>query len=72
MSYSLHPSIDNGLQAGDPNFAGGKLYCHCSSDKVEVEIKGNVLHNHACGVSLSPISHNTVRSGNHHLHEDYI
>ncbi|KAF3024161.1 hypothetical protein G7054_g2688 [Neopestalotiopsis clavispora] len=51
MSYSLHPSIDNGLKKGDPNFAGGKLYCHCSSDKVEVEIKGNVLHNHACGCS---------------------
>lgn len=62
MSYSLHPSIDNGLKKGDPNFAGGKLYCHCSSDKVEVEIKGNVLHNHACGVSLrSKREENTTR-----------
>ncbi len=48
---SLHPSIDNGFQKGTPNFAGGKLHCHCATDKVEVTITGDVVHNHACGCS---------------------
>jgi S-(hydroxymethyl)glutathione synthase len=43
--------IDNGVTKGDPNFSGGKLYCHCSSDPVEVTLSTNVLHNHACGCS---------------------
>ncbi|KAK9424829.1 putative glutathione-dependent formaldehyde-activating enzyme [Seiridium unicorne] len=51
MAISLHPAIDSGIKAGDPNFAGGKLHCHCTSNKVEVTINGNVLHNHACGCS---------------------
>ncbi|KAI1848164.1 hypothetical protein JX265_011790 [Neoarthrinium moseri] len=51
MSYSLHPAIDNGIKAGQSDFPGGKLTCHCSSDKVEITIEGNVLHNHACGCS---------------------
>jgi len=48
---SIHPSVDNGIKKGDPNFAGGKLYCHCPSNKVEVTLGSNVLHNHACGCS---------------------
>ena len=48
---SLHPLIDNGLSKGTSGFAGGKLHCHCSSDKVEVTITGDVAHNHACGCS---------------------
>ena len=48
---SLHPMIDNGLQKGTGGFAGGKLHCHCPSDKVEVTITGDVAHNHACGCS---------------------
>jgi len=51
MVSSLHPLIDNGLTKGSPNFAGGKLHCLCPQNKVEVTIKGNVLHNHACGCS---------------------
>ena len=51
MAPALHPSIDNGITKGDPNFAGGKLHCHCKSSPVEVTIKGDVLHNHACGCS---------------------
>jgi len=51
MAPSLHPLIDNGLTKGSDNFAGGKLHCHCSSNPVEVTLKGNVLHNHACGCS---------------------
>ena len=48
---SLHPMIDKGLQKGSGSFPGGKLHCHCASDKVEVTIKGDVAHNHACGCS---------------------
>jgi len=51
MAPSLHPLIDNGITKGKDDFPGGKLHCHCSSNKVEVTIKGNVLHNHACGCS---------------------
>ncbi|KAJ9293378.1 hypothetical protein DTO271G3_7874 [Paecilomyces variotii] len=51
MALHLHPLIDNGITKGDPNFSGGKLYCHCPSDKVEVTLGGNVAHNHACGCS---------------------
>jgi S-(hydroxymethyl)glutathione synthase len=48
---SIHPTIDNGIQKGDANKSGGKLYCHCSSNKVEVTLGGQVAHNHACGCS---------------------
>ena len=48
---SIHPAIDNGIKKGDPNFSGGKLYCHCPTKKVEVTLAGNVAHNHACGCS---------------------
>jgi S-(hydroxymethyl)glutathione synthase len=51
MAISLHPALDNGIQAGEANFPGGKLHCHCKSNPVEVTIKGDVLHNHACGCS---------------------
>ena len=47
----LHPMIDRGFQKGTGIIAGGKLYCQCPSDKVEVTIKGDVAHNHACGCS---------------------
>jgi S-(hydroxymethyl)glutathione synthase len=47
MALSLHPSIDNGLGAKD--FAGGTLVCKCSSNQVNVALKGNVAFNHACG-----------------------
>ncbi|KAI1096502.1 putative glutathione-dependent formaldehyde-activating enzyme [Rostrohypoxylon terebratum] len=48
---SLHPLLDNGITKGDPNFAGGKLYCKCASAPVEVTLSSNVAHNHACGCS---------------------
>ncbi|KAK7744443.1 hypothetical protein SLS53_003327 [Cytospora paraplurivora] len=51
MSPTLHPLIDNGVTKGDPNFPGGKLYCHCASNPVEVTLASNVAHNHACGCS---------------------
>lgn len=52
MAPFLHPLLDNGFTKGSDSFSGGKLHCHCASDKVEVIITGNVLHNHACGCSL--------------------
>jgi S-(hydroxymethyl)glutathione synthase len=48
-TMSLHPAIDQGLKPGAANFAGGKLHCHCSSNPVEVTIKGQTAHNHVCG-----------------------
>ncbi len=48
---NLHPAINNGLRAGESNFDGATLKCHCDSDQVEVAIEGNVLFNHACGCS---------------------
>lgn len=54
MSFTLHPLIDNGLHnknKPDANFTGGTLKCHCLSNPITVSIKGNVMHNHACGCS---------------------
>lgn len=48
---SLHPSVDNGITKGDPNFSGGKLYCLCPSNKIEVTLASNVAFNHICGCS---------------------
>ena len=48
-AMSLHPSIDNGVQPGDPNFKGGTLKCLCKDSLVVVELEGNVAFNHACG-----------------------
>ncbi|WP_129778446.1 S-(hydroxymethyl)glutathione synthase [Peristeroidobacter soli] len=49
MPISLHPAIDNGIQPGVKDFAGGTLTCKCASAPVCVSLKGNVAFNHACG-----------------------
>ena len=52
MSYSsvkIHPSVDQGVVAGVPGFAGGTLHCKCARNPVEVKITGNSAHNHVCG-----------------------
>ncbi|MDH3338776.1 MAG: S-(hydroxymethyl)glutathione synthase [Gammaproteobacteria bacterium] len=46
---SLHPTIDNGIQAGSDSFAGGTLKCKCGSDPVKVTVKSQSAHNHVCG-----------------------
>ncbi len=46
---SIHPAVDNGVQPGSPNFAGGTLQCKCTSDPVEVTITAQCAHNHVCG-----------------------
>ena len=45
----IHPAVDNGIKPAAPNFAGGKLTCHCAQDKVVVEIGAQTAHNHVCG-----------------------
>ena len=50
MAPSLHPAVDNGISPGFGSFNGGTLYCKCASDKVAVQIAGDVAYNHACGV----------------------
>jgi len=51
MAPSLHPLLDNGITPGSATFPGGTLHCLCPSDRVEVTLSSNVLHNHACGCS---------------------
>ena len=46
---AIHPAVRMGVKPGKQGFAGGKLYCHCASDKVEVTLSSNTAHNHACG-----------------------
>jgi S-(hydroxymethyl)glutathione synthase len=49
MSVKIHPSVDNGVKAGDASYAGGTLKCKCSKDPVTVSIKSNVAFDHVCG-----------------------
>jgi S-(hydroxymethyl)glutathione synthase len=46
---AIHPSIDNGIKPAAKDFAGGTLVCKCKTNPVEVTIKGQTAHNHACG-----------------------
>lgn len=52
MAVAIHPSVDGGVKPGRADMAGGKLHCHCASDKVEVTLASNTAHNHVCGCSL--------------------
>lgn len=48
-SVKIHPAVDDGLKPAANNFSGGTLRCNCAQNKVEVQIKGQVAHNHVCG-----------------------
>jgi len=48
-AISIHPSVDNGIKPTAKDFAGGTLTCKCAKDPVEVSIKSQTAHNHACG-----------------------
>ncbi|RJG08808.1 S-(hydroxymethyl)glutathione synthase [Pseudomonas cavernicola] len=48
-AFSIHPSVDNGIQAGADDFAGGTLVCRCAQDPVRVKIDSQSAYNHACG-----------------------
>lgn len=47
----LHPLLDAGIKPATADFAGGTLQCLCATNKVEVKIAAQTLHNHACGCS---------------------
>ena len=51
MSVTIHPSVDHGIAAAKPDFAGGTLTCHCATDPVTVHVAAQTAHNHACGCS---------------------
>ncbi|MGF1622598.1 MAG: S-(hydroxymethyl)glutathione synthase [Rhodomicrobiaceae bacterium] len=51
MNVSIHPAVDNGVRPGRADFSGGKLYCKCPTDRVEVTVSSNSAHNHVCGCS---------------------
>ena len=46
---SIHPSVDGGIRPTAKDFQGGTLVCKCTKDPVEVTIRGQTAHNHACG-----------------------
>jgi len=48
-AVSIHPAVDRGAQPMGADFAGGTLYCKCSTNKVSVSIKGQCAFNHVCG-----------------------
>ncbi|UTW07969.1 S-(hydroxymethyl)glutathione synthase [Pseudomonas benzenivorans] len=47
--FSIHPALDNGIQPGADDFAGGTLVCHCPQNPVKVRVDAQSAHNHACG-----------------------
>ena len=48
---SLHPAIDNGIQAASKDFAGGFLHGHCDDEPVQITVTSQSAHNHVCGCS---------------------
>ena len=48
-AISIHPSVDNGIKPTGKDFAGGTLVCKCTQNPVEVSVKSQTAHNHACG-----------------------
>jgi S-(hydroxymethyl)glutathione synthase len=48
-AVAIHPAVDNGIKPAAADFSGGTLRCHCASDPVTVQIKGQCAHNHVCG-----------------------
>ena len=46
---AIHPSVDQGVKPGKPDFAGGTLVCKCTQKPVKVTVKAQSAHNHACG-----------------------
>jgi S-(hydroxymethyl)glutathione synthase len=48
-AISIHPSVDNGIKPTAKNFSGGTLSCKCTQNPVEVSVKAQTAHNHACG-----------------------
>jgi S-(hydroxymethyl)glutathione synthase len=51
QSVSIHPSVDQGIVPGSPDFTGGTLVCKCVDHAVRLKIDSQSAHNHACGCS---------------------
>ena len=49
MTVKIHPAVDNGVKAGDPEYAGGTLICKCTDKPGKVKISSHVAYNHVCG-----------------------
>ena len=49
MTVHIHPAVDDGVKQGSGHFTGGTLVCKCKDRPVKVSVRGDVLHNHACG-----------------------
>lgn len=49
MRVTIHPQVDNGINPGAADFAGGMLQCHCAQNPVTVSVKSQSSHNHVCG-----------------------
>ena len=48
-AISIHPSVDDGVNPGAKDFAGGTLVCKCAQNPVKVSVKSQSAYNHACG-----------------------
>lgn len=48
-SITLHPALDQGIASEKPDFQGGTLTCHCTTDPVVVTVSAQTAFNHACG-----------------------
>ena len=46
---TIHPSLDQGITPEKPDFQGGTLTCHCTTDPVVVTVSAQTAFNHACG-----------------------
>jgi S-(hydroxymethyl)glutathione synthase len=49
MGISIHPAVDDGVKPEIENFAGGKLHCLCSDQRVEISVGSQSAYNHVCG-----------------------
>lgn len=49
VQIHIHPSVDHGVHPARDGFSGGTLQCLCATDKVEVSVGTQTMHNHACG-----------------------
>ena len=49
MAIAIHPAVDGGVKAGNKDFSGGSLVCHCSDKPVTVQVTAQSAFNHVCG-----------------------
>jgi S-(hydroxymethyl)glutathione synthase len=48
-SISIHPAVDNGVNPGAKDFAGGTLACKCAHNPIKLTVKSQSAYNHVCG-----------------------